>query len=149
MDTNTKYKRWGWGALIGLIGVILICGLVVAINMTAPKKTVAPNDNTGSSIIAGNKGDDKKTDNKKEDSKKEDSKKDDSKTESDKKNDATKPSADNGASAGTTNGGTNGGSSSASEMPKTGPVDNMISIMALATIAGLAAYNFGFVKKNA
>jgi FtsZ-interacting cell division protein ZipA len=37
MDVNTKYRRWGWGAVIALIGVILIAGLIVAVSMSSPK----------------------------------------------------------------------------------------------------------------
>ena len=47
MDTSTKYKRWGWGAVIGLVGVILIAGLVVAATMTSSPK---PEENTDAQV---------------------------------------------------------------------------------------------------
>ena len=52
MDVDTKYKRWGWGAVIGLIGIILIAGLVVAVTMTSPKPEVASDDTSDTSLAA-------------------------------------------------------------------------------------------------
>lgn len=55
MDTNMKYKRWGWGAVIGLIAVILIAGLVVALTMSKRPKTAETelaNDGANQSIVA-------------------------------------------------------------------------------------------------
>ena len=43
IDANTKYKRWGWGAVIALVGVILIAGLVVAVSMSSPKPNSGDN----------------------------------------------------------------------------------------------------------
>ena len=36
---DAKMKRWGWGAIIGLIGVILVAGLVIAVSLSSPKPT--------------------------------------------------------------------------------------------------------------
>ena len=53
MDVNAKYRRWGWGAVIGLIGVILIAGLIVAISMSSSPK---PNTTNESIASTGNNG---------------------------------------------------------------------------------------------
>ena len=51
MDADTKYKRWGWGAIVGLIGVILIAGLIVAVTMSSPKPNVEmASDTTQTSV---------------------------------------------------------------------------------------------------
>ena len=42
MDADTKYKRWGWGAIAGLIGIILIAGLIVAVTMSSKTPLTAP-----------------------------------------------------------------------------------------------------------
>lgn len=177
MDVNTKYKRWGWGAVIGLVAVILIAGLVVAVTMSSPKKAkeVASDDGSDVSLIAdgGNSGDDKKTDGsadggdtKTDDGKtdtKTDGKTDDKKSGSgsdgaaadgtDGANNAgkkdTSGSTGNTGTSGTSGTSGNSGKSGSSSMPKTGPKEDLISIVALATIAGLAAYNLGFFKKSA
>ena len=182
MDVDTKYKRWGWGALIGLIAVILIAGLIVAISLSSPKKAeLANSGNDGDSALIADDSDkdsDKKADESKDtadDSKKsDDSKKtedsnkseDSKKTEGsnkseDKKTDSNKNSASgstgtngnknaNGGSATNSgNTGSNSGSSNASAMPKTGPAEDLMSVVALATIAGLAAHNVMLIKKRA
>ena len=55
MDVNAKYKRWGWGAVIALIGVILVAGLIVAVSMSSPKpELTASTDNGPSASGAAN-----------------------------------------------------------------------------------------------
>ena len=55
MDVNVKYKRWGWGAVIALIGVILVAGLIVAVSMSSPKPGLtASTDNGPSASSAAN-----------------------------------------------------------------------------------------------
>ena len=46
MDVDTKYKRWGWGAVIGLIGLILVAGLIIAVTMSATPKPEVASDTT-------------------------------------------------------------------------------------------------------
>ena len=166
MDVDTKYKRWGWGALIGLIAVILIAGLIVAISLSSPKKAeLANSGNDGDSALIADDSDkdsDKKADESKDstdDSKKsDDSKKteDSNKSEDSKKTEGSNKSEDkktdsnkNGTSGSTGNTGSNSGSSNASAMPKTGPAEDLMSVVALATIAGLAAHNVMLIKKRA
>ena len=47
MDVNAKYKRWGWGAVIALIGVILVAGLIVAVSMSSPKPGLTASTDNG------------------------------------------------------------------------------------------------------
>ena len=49
MDVNAKYKRWGWGAVIALIGVILVAGLIVAVSMSSPKPGLTASTDNGPS----------------------------------------------------------------------------------------------------
>ena len=177
MDVDTKYKRWGWGALIGLIAVILIAGLIVAISLSSPKKAeLANSGNDGDSALIADDSDkdsDKKADESKDstdeskdstdDSKKsDDSKKtEDSNKSEDKKTDSNKngtsgstgtngnKNANGGSATNSGNTGSNSGSSNASAMPKTGPAEDLMSVVALATIAGLAAHNVMLIKKRA
>lgn len=37
MENEYKYKRWAWGALIGLAAVIIIAGIVMAMSLSQPK----------------------------------------------------------------------------------------------------------------
>ena len=50
MDVNAKYKRWGWGAVIALIGVILVAGLIVAVSMSSPKPGLTASTDNGPSV---------------------------------------------------------------------------------------------------
>ena len=173
MDTNTKYRRWGWGAVIGLIAIILIAGLVIALTMNKkPSNTEAElaNDGANGEIVAvdsdentnnssansdsskseeksGEKSEDKSSSEKKDES---------SSSSSDEKNSHSGSSANGGAtSGGNSNGGSNGssaanGSSSAdaSQMPKTGPVDATIAILGMAATAYLLSLNAAWAKEK-
>lgn len=146
MDVDTKYKRWGWGAVIGLIAVILIAGLVVAITMSSPKKSeVAEGNDDDTSIVIGEVDSDKTED--KKDDKAED-KKDDKK---DEQKDDDKVVEDNVVTSDTSNGSSavSSGNGAADSMPKTGPAEDMFSFVVLAVIAGLAAHNIILVKNRA
>ncbi len=144
MDTNTKYKHWGWGAVIGLVAVILIAGLVVAVTMSSPKKSevASEDENKVASVVEGdtNEGDAE----------------DATDGETDKDGDGEKNSADSSEQADTQKNdagtddadGVNQGTNVA-EMPKTGPSENLLSLVALAVIAGLVAHNLSFARKNA
>ncbi len=168
MDANTKYKRWGWGAIAGLIGVILIAGLIVAVTMSSPKPNaeLASNDTNSSvsgEIEAGENGsnsengsndnngssdaqseEEKKAAEKKaaeekaaqekaeaEAKAKEDAKKKEAASSTDKTGDASDKVA----------------TSDTKKMPKTGPADNLMAIVAFAVIAGLATYNISLKKQ--
>lgn len=174
MDTNTKYRRWGWGAVIGLIAIILIAGLVIALTMNKkPSSTEAElaNDGANGEIVAVD-GDENtnnssaNSDSSKSEEKSEDKSEDKSSSEkkdgssnssSDEKNSHSGSSANGGATSGggNSNGGSNGssaanGSSSAdaSQMPKTGPVDATIAILGMAATAYLLSLNAAWAKEK-
>ena len=56
MDVNVKYKRWGWGAVIALIGVILVAGLIVAVSMSSPKPGLTASTDNGPSASSATNG---------------------------------------------------------------------------------------------
>jgi cytoskeletal protein RodZ len=173
MDTNTKYRRWGWGAVIGLIAIILIAGLVIALTMNKkPSNTEAElaNDGANGEIVAVD-GDEntnnssansdsskseEKSEEKSEDKSSSERKDGSSSSSSDEKNSHSGSSANGGAtSGGNSNGGSNGssaanGSSStdASQMPKTGPVDATIAILGMAATAYLLSLNAAWAKEK-
>ncbi len=173
MDTNTKYRRWGWGAVIGLIAIILIAGLVIALTMNKkPSNTEAElaNDGANGEIVAVD-GDEntnnssansdsskseEKSEEKSEDKSSSEKKDESSSSSSDEKNSHSGSSANGGAtSGGNSNGGSNGssaanGSSSAdaSQMPKTGPVDATIAILGMAATAYLLSLNAAWAKEK-
>ena len=172
MDANTKYKRWGWGAIAGLIGVILIAGLIVAVTMSSPKPNteLAANNTDASSSVSGqieagdnadngeNAGENNGSANsggQSEEEKKAAEKKaaeekaaqEKAEAEAKAKEEARKKEAANSTDK-------TGGSSSdktadsdAKKMPKTGPADNMMAIVAFAVIAGLVSYNISLKKQ--
>ena len=141
IDANTKYKRWGWGAVIALVGVILIAGLVVAVSMSSPKPNSGDNVATtsvetenganGGSNSNGNGGD--------------------AQSGNDAQSEAQKKAAEEEAAAkkkaeeeriAREQAARNNGN-----LPKTGPVDSLIGFVALAIIAYLGALNLSFLKK--
>ena len=145
MDTNTKYRRWGWGAVIGLIAVILIAGLVVALTMNKKPKTdaeVASSENasengpssSSENGTANNSGSNNGSSNANGGS---------SNANSEEKN--THDSSANGS----TSGNTNGGEANKSEMPKTGPVDTTIAVLGMAATAYLLGLNVELAKEKA
>ncbi len=173
MDTNTKYRRWGWGAVIGLIAIILIAGLVIALTMNKkPSNTEAElaNDGANGEIVAvdgdentnnssansNSSKSEEKSEDKSEDKSSSEKKDESSSSSSDEKNSHSGSSANGGAtSGGNSNGGSNGssaanGSSSAdaSQMPKTGPVDATIAILGMAVTAYLLSLNVAWAKEK-
>lgn len=173
MDTNTKYRRWGWGAVIGLIAIILIAGLVIALTMNKkPSNTEAElaNDGANGEIVAVNGNEntnnssansdssksEEKSEDKSEDKSSSEKKNESSSSSSDEKNSHSGSSANGGAtSGGNSNGGSNGssaanGSSSADagQMPKTGPVDATIAILGMAATAYLLSLNAAWAKEK-
>ncbi len=146
---DAKYKKWGWGALIGLAAVIVIAGLAVAISMSAPKKTTeADKASTGPSSVASNTGNSSnKSDNKDEGREDNDKGSTDGTDGTDSTNNfGNSNNSSNSSNAGNTN---SGNTNTASNMPKTGPEEDIASIIAWAAIAGLGAYYFLNAKKSA
>lgn len=166
MDADAKYKRWGWGAIAGLIGVILIAGLVVAVTMSSPKPNteLASNDTESSvseEIATSNNGNNGNTEQKSEEEKKAEEKKaaeekkvaeekaaqEKAEAEAKAAEEAKKKEAANSTDK-------TGGDSSdkvavnnVDKMPKTGPEDNLLTIVAFAVIAGLVAYNISLKRQ--
>ena len=166
MDANTKYKRWGWGAIVGLIGVILIAGLVVAVTMSSPKpNTELAANNTDSSVSgqieadengnnntgdAGSNNDSQSEEEKKAAEKKaaeEKAAQEKAEAEAKAKEDARKKEAANSTDKTGGNSSDKTADSNTKKLPKTGPADNMMAIVAFAVIAGLVSYNISLKKQ--
>ena len=153
IDANTKYKRWGWGAVIALVGVILIAGLVVAVSMSSPKPNSSDNVATtsvetenganGGSNSNENGGDAQSGNDAQSEAQK--------KAEEEKKAAEAQKKAEEEAAAkkkaeeeriAREQAARNSGN-----LPKTGPVDSLIGFVALAIIVYLGALNLSFLKK--
>lgn len=139
---DAKLKRWGWGAIIGLVGVILVAGLVIAVSLSSPKPTA----NEGVTIADSKtttKEDKKAADKKAAEEKKAAEKKAAEKKAADEKAAADKKKqeeAERQAAAAS--------ESSSTNMPKTGPLDTTVAVLGGAVVAYLAALNFGMIKKR-
>ena len=155
---DNKYKRWGWGALIGLGVVILIAAIVVGVSSrNTPVKTVEGSEestqavannssNSGNTNNSGNKNKDEGRDND-ADAQKEGNNNGTTNTNNGGVNN-TNNSGNNSNNTSNTNNTSNGANgSSNSNMPKTGPEDDMIAFIAWAVIAGLGAYYVLGLKK--
>ena len=155
---DNKYKRWGWGALIGLGVVILIAAIVVGVSSrNTPVKTVEGSEestqavannpsNSGNTNNSGNKNKDEGRDND-ADAQKEGNNNGTTNTNNGGVNN-TNNSGNNSNNTSNTNNTSNGvNGSSNSNMPKTGPEDDMIAFIAWAVIAGLGAYYVLGLKK--
>ena len=128
MNNEYKYRRWAWGALIGLAIVIVIAGIIMASSASTPK----PKSDGNVRTVADTSKTEKKDNNEKTTKKTET----DDQTKKDDKKTSEKQS--NSGSVKTT-----------SNMPKTGPEDGILPIAAAAVIAYLFAYNSKLFKKNA
>jgi hypothetical protein len=167
IDANAKYKRWGWGAVIALIGVILIAGLVVAVSMSSPKPnsgsdvitTTAGSENgaNGNGSDNGNGGDNSNGDGGNTETG------DGEKTEAEKKAEeeaAAKKKAEEEAAAKKKAEEEAAAKKKAEEeriareraaknsnLPHTGPVDSLMGFAALAVVVYLGALNLSFLKR--
>lgn len=152
MDTNTKYKHWGWGAVIGLVAVILIAGLVVAVTMSSPKKSevASEDENNVASVVEGDTNEGDTADNTDGEAGEDVSDEKDS-TGASEGGDTQKDNAGVDGTDGVdkNTGNSDNSNTNVAEMPKTGPSENLLSLVALAVIAGLVAHNLSFVRKNA
>lgn len=137
---DAKLKRWGWGAIIGLVGVILVAGLVIAVSLSSPKPTT---DSEGVQIASSktDEKEDKKAADKKaaEEKKAAEKKAADEKAAADKKKQEEAERQAAAASESTT---------TTADMPKTGPLDTTVAVLGGAVVAYLAALNFGILKKR-
>ncbi|MCR4753605.1 MAG: hypothetical protein K5837_04295 [Candidatus Saccharibacteria bacterium] len=162
MDVNAKYRRWGWGAVIGLIGVILIAGLIVAISMSSSPKpnttneSIASTGNNGSNNTNdGSIGDkidsDGQSDAEKEAQQKAEEEKK-AKAEAEKKAAEEKVAREKAereaAEKAAQEKAEREAAQKSNNLPHTGPVDSLVSVVAFAVIAYLVALNVSFVKKQ-
>ena len=103
---DNKYKRWGWGALIGLGVVLLIAVIVIAVSSkNTPIKTVEGSDESTQAVAnnpsnSGNKNNGGNNSNGDEGRD----------NEGDAKKEGTNTENNGGANSGNTNNGTNNGS---------------------------------------
>ena len=170
MDTNTKYRRWGWGAVIGLIAVILIAGLVVALTMNKKPKTtdeqvassetsvitVDGDENTNNSSANSNNGESGSSENggsENENSSNNGASSSENKGESGTSSSEEKNTHDSSANSGSNNGTSSSdksenGASTNKEMPKTGPVDATFAIIGMAVSAYLISLNVALAKEK-
>lgn len=166
MDTNTKYRRWGWGAVIGLIAVILIAGLVVALTMNKKPKTdaeIASGDN-GNSLVVVDDGDENTNNssanggsnssegssNTSENGSSSSSENGSSSSNNSNSGSSSSNSEEKNSHDSSANSGSNGGESAnnKSEMPKTGPVDTTFAILGMAATAYLLSLNVALAKEK-
>ena len=168
MSNDTKYKRWAWGALIGLAAVIIVAGLVMAMTLTSPK----PNDSVANTTAVEQADNNQTNEGKKNEktSKESEANSSDSKSSASASNEqeTTTNTQENSSSASENNStsvsdtrssetdssnnvATNSMASqdNASDMPKTGPEELIVPIIALAICGYLFAYNAALFKKNA
>jgi hypothetical protein len=162
MDVNAKYRRWGWGAVIGLIGVILIAGLVVAISMSSSPKPNTTNEsiastgnngsnNTNNGSIGDKIDSDGQSDAEKEAQQKAEEEKK-AKAEAEKKAAEEKAAREKAereaAEKAAQEKAEREAAQKSNNLPHTGPVDSLVSVVAFAVIAYLVALNVSFVKKQ-
>ena len=162
MDVNATYRRWGWGAVIGLIGVILIAGLIVAISMSSSPKPNTTNEsiastgnngsnNTNNGSIGDKIDSDGQSDAEKEAQQKAEEEKK-AKAEAEKKAAEEKAAREKAereaAEKAAQEKAEREAAQKSNNLPHTGPVDSLVSVVAFAVIAYLVALNVSFVKKQ-
>ena len=147
MFNEQKYRRWAWGALIGLAVIIVIAGIIMATTASSPKPNTTEVAQTNTEAVNG--GEDEKAT---EDTKTDDStKKDDQKTETQPQA-TTQPTTDSSIQKQSNSGSVETPATTTTEtsnIPKTGPEDTILPIFALAICGSLFAYNVVLFKKNA
>ena len=157
---DNKYKKWGWGALIGLAAVIIIAGIAIGVSMKSKPVNVVDNGADSTKTVAENGGSNSGN-NSANTSEGRDNDADAQNSGSNAGNSDNSGNANAGSnnSSNANSGNANSGSSNANSgansantptnIPKTGPEDDMIAFAAWAAIAGLGAYYYMSVKKNA
>lgn len=146
MNNEYKYRRWAWGALIGLAIVIVVAGIIMASSASTPK----PKSDGNVRTVADTSKTEKKDNNEKTTKKTEtddQTKKNDKKTET--KSEPTTTTTNDTKNTTSEKQGNSGSVKTTSNMPKTGPEDGILPIAAAAVIAYLFAYNSKLFKKNA
>lgn len=143
---ESKYKKWGWAAVIGLVGVILIAGFIVAGTMAGPKpnkEEVAKNSIETTKESADNK--ENKSENKSEDK----SSKEENKTEeSGRKEEQAAPVAETPVAETPAVETPSVNTNSADNLPTTGPESTLIATVMVGLVAYLLALNVNLLKKQ-
>ena len=154
MDVNAKYRRWGWGAVIGLIGVILIAGLIVAISMSSSPKpnttneSIASTGNNGSNNTNNGSIGDKIDSDGQSDAEKEAQQKAEEEKKAAEEKAAREKAEREAAEKAAQEKAEREAAQKSNNLPHTGPVDSLVSVVAFAVIAYLVALNVSFVKKQ-
>ncbi|MCQ2570633.1 MAG: hypothetical protein MJ154_00045 [Candidatus Saccharibacteria bacterium] len=148
MLNEQKYKRWAWGALIGLGAIIIIAGLIMTMSAKSPKPNTNVAANTASKEVVSEEKNEKPTETKTDGS-----------TQTNNQTTETKPSTtESNKENATSQNQSNSGSvvdnqavtvPETNTIPKTGPEEAIIPILGLAVCAYLFAYNAALFKKNA
>jgi len=149
MLNEQKYKRWAWGALIGLAIIIVIASIIMAMSAKTPKpNTELSADKANKTVISGEKNE--KT-NKNSETSTKNNQKTETKSETTTQPETSTPSQEQGStgSVNTPAQATAPAATSTSSMPKTGPEDAIIPVLGLAIVGYLFAYNAALFKKNA
>lgn len=150
MLNEQKYKRWAWGALIGLAAIIVVAGIIMAMSVKTPK----PSENiskANTDVVSGEKNEKATEESKTNDSTKKDDKKTETKSETtkDTSKNSTSEKQSNSGSVNTQTPATTTTPTSSNNIPKTGPEEAIMPILGIAACAYLFAYNVALFKKNA
>lgn len=147
-ENEGKYRRWAWGAVLGLAAVIIIAIIVVGISLSSPKPTTetAKEPETTQEQPKTVATEEKKEETKTTTETKQETQDEVIKNHINKDHNANSTNSSNSSSSTSSS---SSSSSSASNMPKTGPEDAVLPIFALAVSGALIAYNLTLAKKNA
>ena len=156
MDVNAKYRRWGWGAVIALIGVILIAGFIVAISMSSPKPedkiatTATSSEQEGSANTESDADAEARAEAEKKAEEEAKAKEEAEKKAAEEKAAAEKKAAEKKAAEekAAKEEAAREQAAAQNNMPHTGPVESISAVVAFAVIAYLVALNFSLVKKQ-
>ena len=148
MLNEQKYKRWAWGALIGLAVIIVIASIIMGMSVAAPKPSADVAKKASTEVVSGEKNE-KATEESKTNGQ---TKKDDQKTET-KSETAAETSKNTTSEKQSGPGGvvaqTPAVVAPTNDIPKTGPEEALVPIFGVAIVAYLFAYNAALFKKNA
>lgn len=149
MLNEQKYKRWAWGALIGLGVIIVIAILVMSMSAKSPKPNtnVAANTTASKEVVSGEKNE-KPTEAKNDGSTQTNNQTAETKPSTTEKTQENAPSQNQGNS-GSVIGGQTVTVPETNTIPKTGPEEAIVPILGIAACAYLLAYNVALFKKNA
>jgi len=138
MLNEQKYKRWAWGALIGLAVIIVVAGIIMGMSASSPKPSTEVAKKANTEVVSGEKNE-KTTDQKTETK---------SETTKDSSKNSTSEKQGNSGSVNTQTPATTTPTTS-NDIPKTGPEEFIIPVFGVAIVAYLFAYNAALFKKNA